>query len=209
MATVKDVQHPRQVLDLWSGIVTSRFFLDGQQVDVTTACHPELDEVAVQVESRLVKTGRLSVFFDCPEDNGRQFDNFVGDPIHAATTSMKVATGGHWAVLRRDLGSNSYSTRIQWQGKARLAMPGGALSTVKMLKAEYGVEGKWADVTEGVSRRIRAGDLGIHADNSLGGDPAPAEPKKATRFVLSHGARGKRGDARERRPGDRPVAGST
>ena len=53
-ATAQDIHNSRQELDLWNGIVTSRFDLDGVPVKVVTACHPTLDAVAARVTSPLM-----------------------------------------------------------------------------------------------------------------------------------------------------------
>ena len=50
-----DVHALTQVLDLWRGLVTSRYELGGTPVEVKTAVDPASDSVAVRVESR---TGR-------------------------------------------------------------------------------------------------------------------------------------------------------
>ncbi|MFT3780396.1 MAG: hypothetical protein QM790_00170 [Nibricoccus sp.] len=57
----EDIQEPAQTLDLWTGIVTSKFKLDGVPVKVTTACAPESDTVALRIESELVAKGKLRV----------------------------------------------------------------------------------------------------------------------------------------------------
>lgn len=54
-----DVQELQQTLDLWRGIVTSRYKLGGVPVTVTTACAPDTDAVAVRIESALVAAGKL------------------------------------------------------------------------------------------------------------------------------------------------------
>lgn len=41
----------RQVLDLWTGVITSELTLSGQRLTVTTACHPTEDVVAVRIEA--------------------------------------------------------------------------------------------------------------------------------------------------------------
>lgn len=46
-----------QTLDLWTGVVTSRFFLAGHPVKVTTACHPDRDELGFRVESPALGAG--------------------------------------------------------------------------------------------------------------------------------------------------------
>ena len=40
-----DLTEAHQVLDLWSGVLTSRVELAGERLEVTTACHPERDVV--------------------------------------------------------------------------------------------------------------------------------------------------------------------
>ena len=56
---IRDLQHLDQRLDLWGGIVTSSFEVDGTPVHVTTAVHPERDEVATVVESPLIASGPI------------------------------------------------------------------------------------------------------------------------------------------------------
>jgi len=41
----------RQVLDLWTGVITSELGLAGVPLTVTTACHPDEDVLAVRIES--------------------------------------------------------------------------------------------------------------------------------------------------------------
>jgi hypothetical protein len=56
----------RQELDLWSGIIHSRYCLDGHPVYVQTACHPEKDLIAVRVESSLAKRGAVQIALEFP-----------------------------------------------------------------------------------------------------------------------------------------------
>ncbi len=57
--TPADIQEPEQTLDLWTGIITSRYKLGGVPVTVTTACDPQSDTLAVTLDSELVATGQL------------------------------------------------------------------------------------------------------------------------------------------------------
>src|SRR5260221_10738962 len=54
-----DLRNIRQTLDLWSGLLESRFEFEGKPVLVQTCCHPGLDLLAVRVESSLLATGNL------------------------------------------------------------------------------------------------------------------------------------------------------
>jgi hypothetical protein len=51
-------------LDLWSGVQTSHYQIDGSEVTVETCVHPSLDMVAVRIESPLVESGELQVALD-------------------------------------------------------------------------------------------------------------------------------------------------
>lgn len=177
-ATADDLQNPRQTLDLWSGLVTSRFEIEGEPVTVTTACHPSADAVAVRVRSPLIRAGRLAVFFDCPGDDSSQFANYVGEWGHPATPEMRVSLRGRRADLVRPLGADTYHVSLAWQGEATLHRPDASGPGLTLVKAEYGRPGQWRDLTDLVSRSVRGSRLALHADNdTLGGDPAPGKAK--------------------------------
>ena len=57
----EDVRALTQVLDLWRGVITSRYELGGAPVEVKTAVDPASDTIAVNVESPLVAARRLRV----------------------------------------------------------------------------------------------------------------------------------------------------
>jgi len=61
-----DVTASEQTLDLWSGVITSRYTLGGKAVTVRTACAPETDTAAIAVESSLVANGDLRVRISFP-----------------------------------------------------------------------------------------------------------------------------------------------
>jgi hypothetical protein len=76
--TPEDIQEPEQTLDLWTGIVTSRFKLEGVPVKVTTACAPDSDTVAVRIESELVAKGKLRVRLAFPRGHDLSVKNTPG-----------------------------------------------------------------------------------------------------------------------------------
>jgi hypothetical protein len=61
VAAITNLTDTRQTLDLWSGVLESRFRLEGQLVRVQTVCHPERDLLAVRVESPLLTNGQVAV----------------------------------------------------------------------------------------------------------------------------------------------------
>jgi len=68
--TPQNLTNIEQELNLWTGIITSRFELQGQKVQVETCCHPSRDFIAVHMETDLVKMGRLKVVFHFPYGMG-------------------------------------------------------------------------------------------------------------------------------------------
>ncbi len=123
-AAPTDIRNPRQELDLWSGIITSRFQLDDEPVSVQTCCHPLLDAVAVRIESPLVARGRLRVALDFPYGDDRSFAVHVGDwnhpERHQTTMTLRGSTR---ADFERKLDADSYHVALAWETGAALQGP--------------------------------------------------------------------------------------
>lgn len=108
----------RQRLDLWSGLVTSQYLLDGQPVCVETCCHPARDVVAAKVESPLVASGRLSVEITFPYgDHGVSGADWNSPQAH--TTSLRNEEENQ-AEFMRQLDDDSYVVGMAWSGRAKL-----------------------------------------------------------------------------------------
>jgi hypothetical protein len=73
--TTERITAVSQVLDLWSGIATSRYKLDGAPVEVSVACHPDRDVVAVRIASPLVAGRRLGVSIRLPRGHDLALKN--------------------------------------------------------------------------------------------------------------------------------------
>jgi hypothetical protein len=69
-AQINDLADIDQKLDLWNGILLSRFTLDGEPVEVQTVCHPERDLIAVRVTSRLLRDGQVRIALRFPYGTG-------------------------------------------------------------------------------------------------------------------------------------------
>ena len=202
-AAAGDLRNPRQTLDLWSGIVTSRFELDGEPVTVTTACHPTLDAVAVRVESPLVRAGRLAVFLECPGNNPLPFANHVGDWSRPGRFERRGDPARkNRADFERRMDDAVYHVSLAWQGRAELRQPGAdssaappaapPLPALRIVKAEYGAGDRWLDVTAAVANAVRDGRLTLRATGAalgLSEDPAPGVGK-TLRVVYASGGEG-------------------
>jgi len=60
------ITDPRQELELWSGVITSTFTVDGKNVKVVTQGDFDSDAVAFSIESDLISSGDLQVEMDFP-----------------------------------------------------------------------------------------------------------------------------------------------
>ncbi|KAL3458388.1 Six-hairpin glycosidase-like protein [Aspergillus heterothallicus] len=121
-----DVTDAQQNLDLYTGVLTSKFTLHGKQVVVTTISDPAEDVVAVDVRSSLVKDGSLGVFFDYPLTTGAsKFEApYVGNwtAVSSHTTSLRKLTA-HKAIVSHSLGETTYFNTIQWEESGKILGP--------------------------------------------------------------------------------------
>ncbi len=117
-ADASDIGNTRQEVDLWTGVVYSRFELNGKEVKVRTVCHPEKDMIGVSVESALLAEGRIAVFFDFPYPDGRNFSTYIGryDTLSAHTTAWKQRSSS--VLFSRKMDETQYFATVHWDGKA-------------------------------------------------------------------------------------------
>ena len=114
----QDVTDADQTLDLWSGMLTSRFRLRGEPVQVTTCCHAQRDAVAVSVESPLITSKRLAVEFAFPYGSPDiNASNWNAPEKHTTTITNQ---GGNICTIRRRLDAEAYWVRIAWNGDAKV-----------------------------------------------------------------------------------------
>jgi hypothetical protein len=115
-AQATDLTDIEQNLDLWTGMLTSRFKFEGRSVTVKTTVHPELDLLAVVIESRLIDEGRLAVRMAFP----------YGSPTMQAAdwqhpekhTSKLNAPRRNGIEIHRQLDADEYFVTMNWSGQA-------------------------------------------------------------------------------------------
>ena len=118
----EDLTNIDQRLDLWTGVLTSRFHLKGQPVTVVTCCHPTRDLLAVAIESPLCDSGRLAVELRFPYGSpALNASDWNSDEKHATGRSTR---GGNTVMLHRQLDADRYSVRLLWMEGARIDLPG-------------------------------------------------------------------------------------
>ncbi|MGQ9651996.1 MAG: glycoside hydrolase family 65, partial [Phycisphaerae bacterium] len=109
---VEDLKDIDQTLDLWSGLLTGRFKVEGSPVEVYTCCHPELDAMAFRIASPLISARRLNVTIRFPYGSGR-FGKEPGDWDHPELHETAVICKTDSRIdLHRRLDSDSYFVSV-------------------------------------------------------------------------------------------------
>lgn len=113
--TESDLKNTKQTLDLWSGIITSKFSIGGTSVTVRVASADSTDTIAIQLESTLLAKGELGVFLDFPWCDGKaKFSApFVGSFDFPANHSTTLHTfSAVRAAIHHTLDSATFITTL-------------------------------------------------------------------------------------------------
>lgn len=114
-----DLGNARQEIDLWTGVVYSRFELNRKVVKVRTVCHPDKDMIGVSIESELLNDGNMSICLDFPYPDGRYFKHYIGryDTISGHTSTFeKLAPNS--VRIARTMDDTHYCATLDWAGPA-------------------------------------------------------------------------------------------
>ena len=112
------VDEIKQTLDLWTGLLESRFRAGGEGVVVETCSHPRIDMLAVRIDSALIERGQLEIVLAFPYGSPHK-DMITADwarPERHATHLFRRAA--ETASLQRRLDEDQYFVRLAWSGKA-------------------------------------------------------------------------------------------
>lgn len=167
--------------DLWTGMHTSRFQVDGHPVAVETCVHPALDLVAIRAASPLLRDGRLVIAIDFPYPAANNSSPWVGDWNRpgAHTSELKALPDEYRAEIDRIADASSYHVNISWsKGCTFGKRPEDMRKKLTIVSARYGNGNSWLDVTEKVSATVHDNGLAITPSYEQFGDPLPGRAKK-------------------------------
>ena len=116
-ADIKDID---QQLDLYSGVITSRFSALGKPVTVKTACMPCEDAMIYSINSHLLSSGKVSVCLSLPYPSGKHADAATDWGNEEKHASRIIKRTGKSALLEHIIDSTRYYVFIQWEGSAKL-----------------------------------------------------------------------------------------
>jgi len=98
-------------LDLWRGVLTSRFTYLGQPVEVVTVAQPGASGIAFRVTSPLLATRRVAVRVAFPEPDGSFMIMHDWSKTDGHSTELAESDGGH-AVVHRSMDSTRYDLQL-------------------------------------------------------------------------------------------------
>jgi hypothetical protein len=102
----EDIQNLEQTLDLWRGVITSRYTLGGKAVEVVTSCDPKTDTIAVRIVSELVGQGKLGARLAFPRGHEPGVKNTPDlDWTHPEEHTSKLVTS---KVVERSVNGTRY-----------------------------------------------------------------------------------------------------
>ncbi len=119
IATAADIQNIDQQLDLWTGMITSSFTVEGVKVKVVTVGHQQQDAVGFRIESALIQQKRISVFVRFPYPNAQFKDvgtNYANEDKHQ-TLLIHEKDG---ATIKHVLDTTVYYTSLYWNTYSRI-----------------------------------------------------------------------------------------
>lgn len=115
---LEEISHVNQKLDLWQGMVESIFEIEGKKVQVYTVCHPDNDEIAVQVKSELLKEEKIKLALSFPNPNIQTdvweesvaLNWYEADkyPVEVKSASSRSA------LLKRSMDEDYYEIALHW-----------------------------------------------------------------------------------------------
>ncbi len=120
---LEDIRDIDQTLNLWQGILFSNFTIENHHVKVQTGCHPELDQIAVRVQSNLIEDVGIGVVFNFPYGLlswGKKSADWDSPEKHQ---SKILENGDNFIVIERILDASKYFVTIHWKGEAQLKQP--------------------------------------------------------------------------------------
>ncbi|MBK6589136.1 MAG: glycoside hydrolase family 65 [Acidobacteria bacterium] len=116
-AKASDITNIEQKLDLWTGIIHSKFTFDGNLVIVRTAVHPNDDQIGLSIESDLLRLKRLSIRFGFPYGSQTMHAADWNSPDkHMSTVSM---SSPKHVFIRRKLDKDEYGLGVRWNGSGK------------------------------------------------------------------------------------------
>lgn len=111
----------RQRLDLWNGLITSEYAIDGKSVKVLTGSFADKSGFYSKIETPLIAKGRAKVAIRFSYPTGKHADNgndWSKTELHSSTIIAQTAQS---AIIERKVDSTLYYIKVEWEGNASIS----------------------------------------------------------------------------------------
>lgn len=128
--SASQITDSKQELDLWNGIITSTFRVDGNTVQVVTQGDFKTDAVAFEIKSDLVSSGDLKVELDFPyppiHTTKYKYEVFAGVydfPLnHSTSIADRGNTAKRTAHIYHEMQDTKYFVNLRWPCQSSLKL---------------------------------------------------------------------------------------
>ena len=108
LAAAEDIKSIDQTLDLWNGLLISKFAVEGELVTVYTCVHPEQDMIAVSIKSSLIAKSRVKALLRFPYAAGSWGRDPADFTVPEKHTSNMTLLDSNRAVFKRVMDKKTY-----------------------------------------------------------------------------------------------------
>ncbi|MEG8990299.1 glycoside hydrolase family 65 [Ignavibacteria bacterium 4148-Me] len=115
---LSDVKNIHQEENIWEGIIKSSFDVNDKNVFIETACHPQIDQIAVRIKSNLLNEKRIAVKFMFPYGSGAWGKNASDWESPNKHFSEIILMNKNYVLLKRTIDTTKYYVAIQWNKNA-------------------------------------------------------------------------------------------
>jgi len=122
----EQIQNLSRTMDLWTGIQTSTFLVDGKSVQVETCVNPSTDLVSISIKSPLFEDGELGIGIDFPYPAIQRNLPWVGDFNRIEGNSTRLLNNQESnlrADFQREIDDVVYYTSLNWSEGSSLRSP--------------------------------------------------------------------------------------
>ncbi|MEG8945932.1 glycoside hydrolase family 65 [Rosettibacter firmus] len=118
-STEISINHIKNILqkeDIWEGIIKSSFDINNKKVFVKTAVHPELDLIAVSIQSDLIQERRVAIEFSFPYGStqwGKNASDWESNDKHSSDI---IYHDSNYVIIKRTLDTTNYFVTIKFSG---------------------------------------------------------------------------------------------
>ncbi|KAA6352626.1 hypothetical protein EZS27_000078 [termite gut metagenome] len=116
-----DIKAVNQELDLWNGLVMSRFVIGEDSAFVKTVCHPSKDQIAVDIHSLLITKGVMKINFRFSYPTGQHTDDACDRTVPQKHKTEIIKQDVRSLVFKRTLDNTIYYVTVRWTGKVSVS----------------------------------------------------------------------------------------